>query len=661
MSAESHQVLVVDDDDINRLYLSRQLGQYQLQVTTAENGQQALDQLADRAYDLVLLDIVMPEVDGFAVLTAVKTNEQLRHIPIIVISGLDDLDSLVRCIELGAEDYLFKPINPVLLKARISACLQRKRLHDQEQMILQQFQAEKEAAESLNRAKSAFLANMSHELRTPLNTIIGYTEILQEDLQTLATDLIFDVEQIRHSGKHLLSIINNLLELSKIEAGTVELDLESFEIAGLVQEVVASLQPQLEAQRTTLNITCPPDLSTMRADFIKVRQVLVQVLGNAVKFTENGAIDFVIEQEALSAADSDAISASVIFTIADTGIGISPEQLPNLFQPFSQGDQSLTRKYGGTGLGLALSQRLCQLMGGSIAIASESGKGATATIRLPLDVVDHHVSTALQPHPETDSPKLMRSLPQDADLVLVVCDDRAVRDLLVQMLNQEGFRVVTTWCGEEGLRLARELHPSFIVLDLVMPSADGWSLLPALKVDSRLASIPVLSIAVNAQTFGFTLGLSEHLVQPTDFKRLGILLRGWHSSQTPPCHALLLGDNSTSHQLMQRLLEKEGWMVTLLERGPFALTLLDTIRPDLLIVDILPSNLAGLEFIANLRQHQAWDTLPAILLTTKDLLKADRLWLNSYLATLFEQGYYKADRALEQLHCLLMHCPTTKV
>jgi signal transduction histidine kinase len=366
-------VMVVDDDDITRLYLARQLKQFGLEVTMVETGREAIEQLLLQPFDLVLLDVLMPVMSGIQVLEALKADPNLRHLPVLMISNLGDLDRLARCIEMGAEDYLFKPPNAVLMKARITACLERKRLRDQEQAYLAQLQTEKITAEAANRAKSEFLANMSHELRTPLNAIIGYSEMLQEDIRAIDAALADDLERIHASGVTLLSLINDILDISRIEAGTMSLYPETFSVTLLVQSVVSALEPQIAASSNTLSVDCSPDLRPLYADLNKVRQILLNLLSNALKFTQNGVVTLRVQ----------AVEQEIHFWVIDTGIGIAPSDQERIFELFSQGDSSSTRRHGGTGLGLALSQRFCKIMGGSIAVHSAPGQGSTFVVALP--------------------------------------------------------------------------------------------------------------------------------------------------------------------------------------------------------------------------------------------------------------------------------------
>lgn len=662
----SNHVLVVDDDEVTRIYLARQLRQY-TQVTTAATGAEAIALIQSQPFDLVLLDILMPDLNGFEVLARVKAEPHLSHLPIVMISNLDDLDSLVRGIELGAEDYLFKPLNPVLLKARVSACLERKRLRDTEQAYLKQLQAEKTAAEAANRAKSAFLANMSHELRTPLNAIIGYSEILLEDTQAVEPEWSPDLEKIRTSGKHLLDLINSILDISKIEAGKMELSLETFSIRGLLDGIVNMIQPLVNQSGNTLEVTYADDLGTMHADLNKVRQILLKLLSNAIKFTNQGTIRLSVERTgtASRAEDETAQTEEVCFTVADTGVGIYVDRQSNVFELFNQGDNSSTRKHGGTGLGLALSQRFCQMMGGSISVESVPSQGSCFTVRLPVDVIDHQVSAVLAtPEPPEPQPTNRPSnLSDRSSLVLVIDDDRTVRDLMVETLNREGYRVVTTWGSEEGLRLARELRPDLIILGLLMPSVDSWAMLFTFKADPTLADIPVIMMTIaNDKQLGFTLGVSESLTKPVDFKRLAMLLRQFRGHQPNAAigRILLIEEDATTSQIVQRLLEKEGWAVTI-ESTQVTVETVVQLQPDFIVLDLMPPEMKGLGLVAKLRHHELCQTLPIMVITTRDITREDRLWLNDYIETLFHQGHYSRDRSLTQICRLAEVCTPSRV
>ena len=391
-----------------------------------------------------------------------------------------------------------------------------------------------DAAEDASRAKSAFLANMSHELRTPLNAIIGYSEMLQEEARERGIqDLIPDLQKIHGSGRHLLTLINDILDVSKIEAGKLELMSESFDVHGLVRDVESTIAPIVGARNNVLKVRCSPDLGSMRSDMTRVRQVLLNLLSNAAKFTEGGGIVLDVGREERNGAPW------LRFSVSDTGIGMSPEQLGKLFQAFTQVDVSTTRRYGGTGLGLVISRQLCQMMGGDVTVESEMGKGSTFTVRLPA---------AVDPSRRTgeETTEVIADLPVEAvaesgSTVLVIDDDRAVRDLLQRFLRKEGFQVIAASSGEEGLRHARELRPSVITLDVVMPGMDGWAVLRSLKVDPELARIPVVVITIvdNAE-MGYSLGAADYLTKPIDWRRLGAAVRRFRRDDLPA--TLVVGD-----------------------------------------------------------------------------------------------------------------------
>jgi PAS domain S-box-containing protein len=376
----------------------------------------------------------------------------------------------------------------------------------------------KEAAEVANRSKSTFLANMSHELRTPLNAIIGYSEMLQEEAQDMGEDAFAgDLKKIHSAGKHLLSLINDVLDLSKIEAGKMELYLETFNINTMLNDVVMTVQPLLDKNNNKLEKVIAPDLGDMYADLTKLRQSLFNLLSNASKFTNKGTIGLEVKRFHDGGRDW------ITFRVSDTGIGMTQEQLAKLFEPFTQADASTTRKYGGTGLGLTITRRFSQMMNGEIYVESEYGKGSTFIIQLPARVVDPKVAQTklAAENPFTDTVEI-----GSGDLVLVVDDDAEMRDLLKRYLTKEGFRVEAAANGQECLRLAHMLKPAAITLDVMMPGMDGWAVLTQLKAEPALADIPVVMLTiVDNKSMGYALGAADYMIKPINRDRLAATLR----------------------------------------------------------------------------------------------------------------------------------------
>ena len=368
--------------------------------------------------------------------------------------------------------------------------------------FIEETQRARDAAEEANRTKSQFLANMSHELRTPLNAIIGYSEMLQEEAAEMEdNDFGPDLERINGAGKHLLGLINDVLDISKIEAGGMDVYLESFDVAPMVQDVVSTIQPIVEKSANELNVECSDELGVIYADMTKVRQGLFNLLSNASKFSENGTITLNVSRDTQEGEDW------FNFAVSDTGIGMTEEQMSRLFEAFSQAEASTTRRFGGTGLGLAITQHFCQMMGGDVLVESEEGIGSTFTIRLPAVVV-------IPEEPSDDAPE--QPLPDEdsaGDIVLVVDDDATVHDLIQRSLSGQGFRLVHAMGGQEGLRLARELRPQIITLDVMMPGMDGWAVLSALKAEPELADIPVIMVTIVDQKHGVFSGRRRILDQ----------------------------------------------------------------------------------------------------------------------------------------------------
>jgi PAS domain S-box-containing protein len=383
------------------------------------------------------------------------------------------------------------------------------------------------AAEEANTAKSHFLASMSHELRTPLNAILGYSEMMQEEAEESGyTEMVPDLQRVQAAGRHLLNLINEVLDLSKIEAGKMDLYLETVDVAKLMSDVATTVQPLIERNGNRLELVHRNEPGPMQADATRLRQVLLNLLSNAAKFTEKGIITLESER------DGDAM----IFRVRDTGVGMTPEQVGRLFEAFTQADKSTSSKYGGTGLGLALSRKFCQLMGGNVTVTSEVGKGSTFTATIPLSISPEPVATA-----ETGEGSL--------GLILVIDDDASARNLLTRTISREGYRVVEAASGEAGLRLAAEHQPAAITLDVVMPGMDGWAVLSALKSDPTLSGIPVIMLTImDDKHLGFMLGADEYLTKPINRKRLAAAIEK---------HA---GGKGPGGQL-DKALTKEGWSV----------------------------------------------------------------------------------------------------
>jgi signal transduction histidine kinase/CheY-like chemotaxis protein len=405
----------------------------------------------------------------------------------------------------------------------------------------------KHAAEEASRAKSTFLANMSHELRTPLNAIIGYSEMLEEETQeSQKPESVQDLRKIQTAGKHLLSLINDVLDLSKIEAGKMGLHLENFDVPPLIDEMVTTLQPAAAKNGNTIQVKVAKNVGTMRADVTKVRQILFNLLSNACKFTDHGTISVDVDQRMVAGQDW------FRFRVSDTGIGISASQKSKLFQEFAQADASIARKYGGTGLGLAITHRFVQLMKGRISVESEPGKGSIFSVELPAHVVGEAPEPA-RPGGINDTATSFPEPKKHQDTILVIDDDAAVRELMSRFLAKLNFRVVAAANGEEGLRLAKQVDPLVITLDVVMPDCDGWTVLKKIKADPFLAEIPVIMVTiVDNEAMGIELGATNYLIKPVDRDRLAVLIEKHRATRSSGAGETPAVPSSSKQQKTQR-------------------------------------------------------------------------------------------------------------
>lgn len=466
-------------------------------------------------------------------------------------------------------------------------------------------------AEEASKAKSSFLAKMSHELRTPLNAIIGYSEIMKEDATDDGdTGRAEDLDKVLNAARHLLGLINDVLDISKIEAGKMELFLETFDLTKLINEVIATASPLVSKKGNALAIDCPADIGAMHADATKLRQMLLNLLSNASKFTEKGTIT--LKAVRLIEEDADYMELSVI----DTGIGMTPEQLGRLFQAFSQADASTTSKYGGTGLGLAISKQFAQMMQGDISVSSAPGVGSTFTIRMPAKVLTKQpkiVNNAT--HKLTRSPFPSQNRPK----ILVIDDDKDIRSVVAEVLSMSGYDVVEAASGQQGLDHVSRFIPHLILLDVMMPGIDGWTVLSKLQDNPKLADVPVIVLsALGEVEMAMSLGAASVLLKPVDASRLTAEI-ATHLSPLPRCYILHVDDDADSRNLITRHLDREGWPSRAATNGKAALRTLRKSLPALIILDLKMPGMSGLELLEELGKSPPWAKIPVVVVTSMDI------------------------------------------
>ncbi len=492
-------------------------------------------------------------------------------------------------------------------------------------------------AEQANQTKSEFLANMSHELRTPLNAIIGYAQILQEDAEDTGQDeMLPDLKKIENAGKHLLGLINDILDLSKIEAGRMEIYLEPVSVPALLDEVRTLTAPLASANGNRVEVSIGPGVESIQADVTKLKQSLLNLVSNACKFTKDGRVTLDVR---LSGGGE---APLIVFEVSDSGIGMTPEQQARLFQAFSQADSSTTRKFGGTGLGLAITKRLCNLLGGDVVVSSEEGKGSRFTITLPLLAADNW--NAVEGLAQDVSG------PEEAATILLIDDDPQVHDLLGQMLNREGYRIEHATSGPDALTMVQKVRPSAILLDIMMPQVDGWTVLSALKRDPDLADIPVIIVSMlDERPLGLSLGAAEFLTKPIDRSRLVDVVKK-HAGPAKGVVLVVDGDSAQAAQIAQAIGES-GRSAEAVPDGRAALEWLGShARPALMVIDIDAAVHDGFSLLDALRNDEALSGVHQILLADRELTPAETGYLAGMPGTVVSKGEDVAAALVNAMH-----------
>ncbi|TXD42681.1 response regulator [Lujinxingia vulgaris] len=565
---------------------------------------------------------------------------------------LRDDDGLLERNGAGAlpVSYILSPIDRdgVIVGAVcvIRDVTEQKEVADRLQRLNDEITRARDQAIEANQAKSSFLANMSHELRTPLNAVIGYTELIREDAEVFGyNEITPDLGKIYTAAKHLLSLINDILDLSKIEAGRHEIVWESFDLGELIADVISTIEPVAREKNNHFDVQAEADLGMIRADRIKLRQILINLLSNACKFTENGRITLSVRREDTGPGEH------FIFDVTDTGIGVVQEKIDELFEPFTQADNSTTRQYGGTGLGLTITQHFCRMMGGFIDATSRPGEGSTFSVHLPAPLVASETLNAID-----EAAALPRAARND-HTVLVIDDSETVHELLRRQLGRAGYRVVSAISGDEGLRMARAVGPSAITLDVMMPGRSGWDTLAELKHDPELAHIPVVMLTmVVDRKKGFALGADDYLVKPVSGDVLLRTLQRFELERGE-LQALVVEDDDATREIMDRTLKNAGWQTTTAIHGRKAIDHLRALDPgnlpDIILLDLMMPEMDGFEFLEVLRADATLSDIPVIVVTARQLSRKELQQLQQVTERVMRKGNFTGAELVEEVDRLV--------
>ncbi|MDP6852361.1 MAG: response regulator [Candidatus Marinimicrobia bacterium] len=501
----------------------------------------------------------------------------------------------------------------------------------------------KEKAESAAQAKSEFLANMSHELRTPLNAIIGFCEILKEDATEIEQNgMVDDLGKIHKSGKDLLALINDILDLSKIEVKKLDINVTQFKIDDIVYSVKETLEPYARINNNKIDVQLPKMELSIRSDELKIRQILFNLITNACKNSEDSVINLIISQERMDK------SHFLVLKVKDYGIGVPKEKMKAIFEPFTQGNEADNSKIKGTGLGLTISKAYSELLGGYIHVESQEGKGSTFTSYILQDVyakkdnqktIDEAVETPIEGNGH----------PEGQGRILVIDDDKVFLDLVNRKLTKDGYSVYTANNGEKGLLKAKKLIPDIIILDIIMPDIDGWTVYQNLKRIPLLSKIPVIIVTIgDYEKMAKDFGVVDFLAKPINWKMLNKLL-GKYKVHGKSKHILVVDDDSTTRIILKKMLLKDGWEVDEASNGEEAFEKVQINKPELILLDLLMPVMDGFEFLKLMKANEKYDNVPVIVITSKDLTADDYSFLTANVDKVIQKGDYTRKQIVDKI------------
>lgn len=500
---------------------------------------------------------------------------------------------------------------------------------------------EERAAElaAAHQIKSDFLASFSHEIRTPLNGILGYCDLLtREEGTRLSRTGQRDLGVIRSNAKTLLSLINDILDLSKIEAGRVDVVREVVEVDTILEECRATAQEYLKGKDVTLNVCVEKDVARAYTDGLKLRQISLNLLSNAAKFTQAGRVDVRVWGE----------GETLIIRVKDSGVGIPPDQLKHLFERFRRVNDKAHRKVTGTGLGLSIVRELSRLLGGDVHVESEEGQGSTFTVTLP-GALDRELLKP-PPAPPSDHPDTEEML-ANAPVVLLIDDDMAVQYFVSEHLKSEGYRVEIGIDGEDGLKMAKECNPNVILLDIEMPKMDGWAVLAELKADPVLASVPVIVLSEEENRGrAVSMGAGDYLVKPVEPSKIAVAIQRELSGGAGD--VVVADDDSSTREIVCRHLRHAGLSAIQVDDGERVVPLIHEKNPSLLILDLMLPNMDGFEILRRLREAES--KIPVLVLTGKELSAPEEHMLHDADARVIIKGGLALEQVVQEARRMIL-------